>query len=86
MVVMACDDKVLPLQERINTVTDDADLEEMYNTERHLPYVACPRARDQLFGHRSGTSLGISLRLLITLRCKDECMREFFGRADLRNE
>jgi superfamily I DNA/RNA helicase/mRNA-degrading endonuclease RelE of RelBE toxin-antitoxin system len=48
VVVMACDDEVLPLQERIETVTDDADLEEVYNTERHLLYVACTRARDQL--------------------------------------
>ena len=46
--VMACDDEVIPLQERIETVTDDADLEEVYNTERHLLYVACTRARDQL--------------------------------------
>jgi ATP-dependent exoDNAse (exonuclease V) beta subunit len=34
--------------ERIETVTDDADLEEVYNTERHLLYVACTRARDHL--------------------------------------
>jgi mRNA-degrading endonuclease RelE of RelBE toxin-antitoxin system len=46
--VMACDDEVIPLQERIEAVTDDADLEEVYNTERHLLYVACTRARDQL--------------------------------------
>ena len=46
--VMACDDEVIPLQERIETVTDDADLEEVYNTERHLLYVACTRARDHL--------------------------------------
>jgi superfamily I DNA/RNA helicase len=46
--VMACDDEILPLQERIETVTDDADLEEVYNTERHLLYVACTRARDHL--------------------------------------
>jgi mRNA-degrading endonuclease RelE of RelBE toxin-antitoxin system len=48
VVVMACDDEVLPLQERIETVADDTDLEEVYNTERHLLYVACTRARDQL--------------------------------------
>lgn len=48
VVVMACDDEVLPLQERIETVADDSDLEEVYNTERHLLYVACTRARDQL--------------------------------------
>ena len=46
--VMACDDEVIPLQERIETVADDADLEEVYNTERHLLYVACTRARDHL--------------------------------------
>ena len=46
--VMACDDEVVPLQERIETVTDDSDLDEVYNTERHLLYVACTRARDRL--------------------------------------
>jgi superfamily I DNA/RNA helicase len=46
--VMACDDEVIPSQERIETVTDDADLEEVYNTERQLLYVACTRARDHL--------------------------------------
>ena len=29
-------------------VADDGDLEEVYNTERHLLYVACTRARDHL--------------------------------------
>lgn len=48
VVVMACDDDVLPLQTRIESVMDDADLEEIYNTERHLLYVACTRARDRL--------------------------------------
>jgi mRNA-degrading endonuclease RelE of RelBE toxin-antitoxin system len=48
VVVMACDDEVIPLQERIESVTDDSDLEEVYNTERHLLYVACTRARDHL--------------------------------------
>ena len=47
--VIACDDEVVPLQERIETVTDDTDLEDVYNTERHLLYVACTRARDHLF-------------------------------------
>jgi mRNA-degrading endonuclease RelE of RelBE toxin-antitoxin system len=46
--VMACDDKVIPLQERIETVADDSELDEVYNTERHLLYVACTRARDRL--------------------------------------
>lgn len=48
VVVMACDDEVIPLQSRIETVADDTDLEEIYNTERHLLYVACTRARDHL--------------------------------------
>jgi superfamily I DNA/RNA helicase/mRNA-degrading endonuclease RelE of RelBE toxin-antitoxin system len=46
--VMACDDEVLPLQARIEDVTDEGDLEEVYDTERHLLYVACTRARDHL--------------------------------------
>ena len=46
--VMACDDEIIPSQQRIETVADDADLEEVYNSERHLLYVACTRARDHL--------------------------------------
>ena len=46
--VMACDDEIIPLQARIQAVADNADLEEVYNTERHLLYVACTRARDHL--------------------------------------
>jgi hypothetical protein len=48
VVVMACDDDVLPLQERIETVGDEGDLQEVYDTERQLLYVACTRARDFL--------------------------------------
>ncbi len=48
VVVMACDDEIIPLQERIETVGDDADLQEVYDTERQLLYVACTRARDHL--------------------------------------
>lgn len=48
VVVMACDDEIIPLQERIESVSDEADLEEVYNTERYLLYVACTRARDFL--------------------------------------
>jgi|CXWL01.1.fsa_nt_gi superfamily I DNA/RNA helicase/mRNA-degrading endonuclease RelE of RelBE toxin-antitoxin system len=48
VVVAACDDEILPLQSRIENVADDADLEDVYDTERHLLYVACTRARDQL--------------------------------------
>jgi len=48
VVVMACDDEVIPLQSRIEAVGDTGDLEEVYNTERQLLYVACTRARDNL--------------------------------------
>ena len=48
VVVMACDDEIIPSQKRIETVADEADLEDVYNTERHLLYVACTRARDRL--------------------------------------
>jgi len=48
VVVMACDDEIIPSQERVETVADETDLEEVYNTERHLLYVACTRARDRL--------------------------------------
>jgi superfamily I DNA/RNA helicase len=48
VVVMACDDDILPLQERIEAAADTSELEEVYNTERHLLYVACTRARDHL--------------------------------------
>ncbi|CAN5787685.1 3'-5' exonuclease [soil metagenome] len=54
--VMACDDEVIPLQARIEAVADDADLEEVYNTERHLLYVACTRARDHLLVTSGGTA------------------------------
>jgi mRNA-degrading endonuclease RelE of RelBE toxin-antitoxin system len=46
--VMACDDETIPLQERIETVSDESDLQEVYDTERNLLYVACTRARDHL--------------------------------------
>lgn len=46
--VMACDDEIVPLQARIEGVADESDLEDVYQTERHLLYVACTRARDHL--------------------------------------
>ncbi|MEK6746137.1 MAG: 3'-5' exonuclease [Pseudomonadota bacterium] len=47
--VIACDDDILPKQDRIENVADEAELDEVYDTERHLFYVACTRARDRLF-------------------------------------
>lgn len=47
--VIACDDEILPLQSRIDDVADEAELTDVFETERHLFYVACTRARDRLF-------------------------------------
>jgi superfamily I DNA/RNA helicase len=46
--VLACDDGIVPSRERLVAVGDDADLDEVYATERQLLYVACTRARDFL--------------------------------------
>lgn len=48
VVVMACDAEVLPLASRIEAAGDESELDEVYETERHLLYVACTRARDVL--------------------------------------
>lgn len=48
VIVMACDDEILPLQSRIDDATDEDELREVFETERHLFYVACTRARDKL--------------------------------------
>lgn len=45
---MACDDVALPLQSRVDEATDEDELKEIFETERHLLYVACTRARDRL--------------------------------------
>ena len=62
-IILACNDEIIPLQERIETVEDDADLQEVYDTERHLLYVACTRARDHL--------LITSVVQVLTLVCRD---------------
>jgi hypothetical protein len=46
--VMACDEEVLPLQARVAAVADEVELDDVYETERQLLYVACTRARDRL--------------------------------------
>jgi hypothetical protein len=48
VVVMACDEDVVPLRARLDAAADEADLRDVYDTERHLLYVACTRARDRL--------------------------------------
>ncbi len=48
VVVMACDEGLLPLDERIEDAADEAELDDIYETERRLLYVACTRAREHL--------------------------------------
>lgn len=48
VVVMACDDDVVPDGARIASIGDMAEMEAVYETERHLLYVACTRPRDRL--------------------------------------
>ncbi|MGR3783826.1 MAG: 3'-5' exonuclease [Albimonas sp.] len=46
--VLACDEDVVPLADRLEGAATEAELKEIYETERHLLYVACTRARDRL--------------------------------------
>jgi superfamily I DNA/RNA helicase len=48
VVVMACDEGILPLDERVADAADEAELDEIYESERRLLYVACTRAREHL--------------------------------------
>lgn len=48
VIIMACDEGVLPLDERVADAADEAELDEIYETERRLLYVACTRAREHL--------------------------------------
>jgi superfamily I DNA/RNA helicase len=43
VIVMACDEDVIPNAERIKAITDDSNLDEVVATERHWLYVACGR-------------------------------------------
>lgn len=46
--VMACDADVLPQETRLLSATDERALREVFDTERHLLYVAATRARERL--------------------------------------
>lgn len=45
---MACDQGILLLDERVADAADEAELDDIYETERRLLYVACTRAREHL--------------------------------------
>jgi superfamily I DNA/RNA helicase len=47
--VIACDHDVLPLEARMLAARDEAMLDEIMATERHLLYVAATRAREWLW-------------------------------------
>ncbi|MBX4954746.1 UvrD-helicase domain-containing protein [Rhizobium lentis] len=53
--VIACDLDVLPSESRLVEAADERMLKEIYDTERHLLYVAATRAREQLWISASGT-------------------------------
>ncbi|HNX97272.1 MAG TPA: 3'-5' exonuclease, partial [Candidatus Aminicenantes bacterium] len=52
--VMACDEGIIPSQKRLETAGETSDLQEIYNTERQLLYVAITRARDHLLVSSGG--------------------------------
>ena len=56
VILIACDEGILPLDARIADVADEFELDEVVATERQLLYVAATRARDHLF--ISGVSPG----------------------------
>jgi superfamily I DNA/RNA helicase len=45
---MACDESVLPLDERVADAADEAELDDIFEIERRLLYVACTSAREHL--------------------------------------
>lgn len=47
--VVALDHQILPDEERLLSARDEAQLDEIMTTERHLLYVAATRARDHLW-------------------------------------
>ncbi|RWK85305.1 MAG: ATP-dependent helicase [Mesorhizobium sp.] len=49
VVLIACDEGVLPLEARVADVADEFELDEVIATERQLLYVAATRARERLF-------------------------------------
>lgn len=57
MAIVVVDADIIPLQSRIARAADDPDLREVVETERHLLYVACTRARDHLLVTSANTPL-----------------------------
>ena len=49
VMILACDEDVIPREARLLEARDEAMIEEIMATERHLLYVAATRARDRLW-------------------------------------
>jgi mRNA-degrading endonuclease RelE of RelBE toxin-antitoxin system len=47
--VMACDADIIPNEDRLMAAADERSLKEVFDTERHLLYVAATRARERLW-------------------------------------
>jgi superfamily I DNA/RNA helicase len=52
--IVGCDDGVVPDEQRLLTAKDEAALDEIIATERHLLYVAFSRARERVWLSSSG--------------------------------
>lgn len=52
--VMACDEDIIPKEERLLEARDEAMIEEIMATERHLLYVAATRSRERLWVSGAG--------------------------------
>jgi superfamily I DNA/RNA helicase len=85
--VMACDEDVLPLAERIDAVVEESDLDDVFETERHLLYVACTRARDRLLvsavapGSEFLGDLGAAIQALGVATCvRPSCQTDLTAR------
>ncbi|RWO41338.1 MAG: ATP-dependent helicase [Mesorhizobium sp.] len=57
--VIACDADVLPSERRLLEASDERALKEIYDTERHLLYVAATRARERLWLSACPTGFGV---------------------------
>lgn len=68
VLVMAFDDEIIRSQARIDSVADEADLAEVYNTERHVLYVVHTGARLPS-RHQRGAVLRVSRRCDELLLC-----------------
>jgi hypothetical protein len=60
--VMACDYEIIPSQARIETISDEADLEEVYNTERPPPLCGLHTGARSSPGHKRGSAVGVPRR------------------------